>query len=166
MGRAHYHNMRCHNGSQLILPKGDIVMTRVTTKNLPDFYKATVGFDRVFDEIERTFVNGAGTGYPPYNIARFSENDYVISLAVAGFTMNDLEVTQDGNKLTVTGTAPQTDDTVEYLHKGIAGRSFERVFQIADHVEVVSAKHELGVLNIALKRNIPEELLPRKIEIK
>lgn len=140
-------------------------MTRITTKNLPDFYKATVGFDRLFDEMERAFTNTTSTGYPPYNIAKVTDNEYVISLAVAGFTMADLEVTQDGNKLTVTGTAPQTDDTVEYLHKGIAGRSFEREFRIADHVEVVGAKLELGVLNISLKQNLPEELLPRKIDI-
>lgn len=146
--------------------KGENKMTRITTKNLPDFYKATVGFDRMFDEMERVFANTASTGYPPYNIAKLSENEYLISLAVAGFTMADLEITQDGNKLTVNGIAPEADQTVEYLHKGIAGRSFERVFQIADHVEVTGAKLELGVLNINLKRNIPEELLPRKIEIK
>lgn len=140
-------------------------MTRITTKNLPDFYKATVGFDRLFDEMERAFTNTTSTGYPPYNIAKVTDNEYVISLAVAGFTMADLEVTQDGNKLTVTGTAPQTDDSVEYLYKGIAGRSFEREFRIADHVEVVGAKLELGVLNISLKQNLPEELLPRKIDI-
>lgn len=140
-------------------------MTRITTKNLPDFYKATVGFDRLFDEMERAFANTTSTGYPPYNIAKVTDNQYVISLAVAGFTMADLEVTQDGNKLSVTGTAPQQDDSVEYLYKGIAGRSFEREFRIADHVEVVGAKLELGVLNITLEQNLPEELLPRKIDI-
>lgn len=139
-------------------------MTRVTTRNLPDFYKATVGFDRMFDEMERAFTN-TSTGYPPYNIIKLNENEYLISLAVAGFTMADLEVTQDGNKLVITGTAPQADPDVEYLHKGIAGRSFEREFRIADHVEVVGAKLELGVLNITLKQNLPEELLPRKIDI-
>ena len=142
-------------------------MTRLTTSNLPDFYKRTIGFDRLFNELERglTTSHNAG-GYPPYNIIRTEDNTYLISIAVAGFTMEDLEVTQDGKYLTVAGTAPEQDETVEYLHRGLAGRSFKREFQLAEHVEVVDAKLELGVLNITLKQNIPDELLPRRIEIK
>lgn len=141
-------------------------MTKLTTRNLPDFYKQTVGFDRLFNEMERAFTNTQATGYPPYNIAKTDANKYLISIAVAGFAMENLEITQDGNWLTVKGTAPEQDETVEYVHRGLAGRSFERKFQIADHVEVQEAKLDLGVLNIYLEQIIPEELLPRRIEIK
>lgn len=141
-------------------------MTRLTTKNLPDFYKSTIGFDRLFDEMERAFTTTQGGGYPPYNIVKTGENVYVISIACAGFRKEDLEVTQDGKKLTVTGKAPEQDETVEYLHRGLAGRSFERVYQLADHVEITDVRLELGVLNIYLEEIVPEELLPRKIEIK
>jgi len=141
-------------------------MTRLTTKNLPDFYKSTVGFDRLFNEMERAFTSTTSSGYPPYNIVKTGDNVYVISIAVAGFDKKDLEVTQDGNKLTVTGTAPEQDETVEYLHRGLAGRSFERQFQLADHVEVTDVRLELGVLNVYLEQIVPDELLPRKLEIK
>ena len=141
-------------------------MTRLTTKNLPDFYKSTVGFDRLFNEMERAFSASATTGYPPYNIVRTEENKYVISVAVAGFAKENLEVTQDGKKLSIVGTAPEQDETVEYLHRGLAGRSFAREFTLADHVEITEVKLELGVLNVFLEQIVPDELLPRKIEIK
>ena len=140
------------------------MMTKLTTRNLPDFYKATVGFDRLFNEMEQQLTQTAG-GYPPYNIVRTEDNKYVISLAVAGFSKEDLEVTQDGKKLVVTGTAPEQDETVEYLHRGLAGRSFTREFTLADHVEIQEVKLELGVLNVYLEQIIPQELLPRTIEI-
>lgn len=141
-------------------------MTKLTTRNLPDFYKQTVGFDRLFNEMERAFTNSASTGYPPYNIIRTEENKYVISVAVSGFDKSDLEVTQDGKKLVITGTAPEQDESVEYLHRGLAGRSFAREFTLADHVEITEVKLELGVLNVYLEQIIPDELLPRSIEIK
>lgn len=140
-------------------------MTRITTLDLPALHRATVGFDRMFDQMERSFENAKGSGYPPYNVVRRSENEYVISIAVAGFTMDNIEITQDNKTLTIEGVAPEQDDTVEYLHKGIAGRSFRREFTLAEFVEVSSAELELGVLNVFLNRNIPEELQPRKIEI-
>ena len=141
-------------------------MTKLTTRNLPDFYKATVGFDRMFNEMERAFANTATTGYPPYNIAKTGDHEYLISVAVAGFAKDDLEITQDGKQLTITGSAPDQDDGVEYLHRGLAGRSFKREFTLADHVEIKEVKLDLGVLNISLEQVVPEELLPRKIEIK
>ena len=141
-------------------------MTRLTTLNLPDFARATVGFDRLFNEMERQFANSASNGYPPYNIVQVDEDEYMISLAVAGFGMDNLEITKDGNTLTVEGTSPKGEETVNYLHKGIAGRSFRREFTLADHVEVESAGLELGMLNIYLKREVPEELQPKKISIK
>jgi molecular chaperone IbpA len=138
-------------------------MTR--TFDLTPFTRATVGFDRLFDELDRQFANSAATGYPPYNIVAINENEYMISLAVAGFGMGDLEITKDGNVLTVEGTAPNSDESVRYLHKGIAGRGFRRQFTLADYVEVESASLELGMLNIRLVRRIPEELQPKRIAI-
>jgi|SRR6056300_852439 molecular chaperone IbpA len=142
-------------------------MTRLTTLDLPNFHRATIGFDRLFDELERSFQNSPnGNGYPPYNIAQINEDEYMISLAVAGFGMDNLEITKDGNILRVEGTSPKGDEKVNYLHKGIGGRNFRREFTLADHVEVQNAGLELGMLNIHLVREVPEELQPKKIAIK
>ena len=140
-------------------------MTRLTTLDLPNFHRATIGFDRLFNEMETRFANSASQGYPPYNIAQINEDEYMISLAVAGFGMDNLEITKDGNILRVEGTSPKGDETVNYLHKGIGGRNFRREFTLADHVEVHCANLELGMLNIHLKREVPEELQPKKIKI-
>ncbi len=141
-------------------------MTRLTTLNLPDFARATVGFDRMFDEMERSFSNTTSSGYPPYNIAQINDDEYMISIAVAGFGMDNLDITKDDKLLTIEGTSPKGDEEVNYLHKGIAGRNFRREFTLADHVDVQRATLELGMLNIHLKREIPEELQPKKIAIK
>ena len=106
-----------------------------------------------------------GNGYPPYNIAQIDEDEYMISLAVAGFGMDNLSIEKDGNTLKIEGTAPKGDDDVNYLHKGIGGRNFRREFTLADHVDVVTANLELGMLNVHLKRELPEELQPKKIKI-
>ena len=140
-------------------------MTRLTTLDLPNFHRATIGFDRLFNEMETRFANSASNGYPPYNIAQINEDEYMISLAVAGFGMDNLDITKDGNILRVEGTSPKGDETVNYLHKGIGGRNFRREFTLADHVEVHCANLELGMLNIHLKREVPEELQPKKIKI-
>ena len=141
-------------------------MTRLTTLDLPQFHRATVGFDRLFTEMERQFANSPnGNGYPPYNIAQINEDEYMISLAVAGFSMDNLSITTDGDQLKIEGTAPKGDEEVNYLHKGIGGRNFRREFTLADHVEVENATLELGMLNVHLKREVPEELQPKKIKI-
>ena len=141
-------------------------MTRLTTLDLPHFHRATVGFDRLFEQMNTQFANSPnGNGYPPYNIAQINEDEYMISLAVAGFGMDNLEIEKDGKMLRIEGTAPKGDDEVNYLHKGIGGRNFRREFTLADHVEVESAGLELGMLNVHLKRNVPEELQPKKIKI-
>jgi len=140
-------------------------MTRLTTLDLPSFRRATIGFDRLFEEMDRTFANSASNGYPPYNIAQVNDDEYVITLAVAGFGMDSLDITKDKSVLTIEGTAPKGDETVNYLHKGIAGRNFRREFTLADHVEVVSASLDNGMLNVYLKREVPEELQPKKIAI-
>ena len=141
-------------------------MTRLTTLNLPHLHKATIGFDRLFNELERGFANSPnGNGYPPYNIAQINDDEYMISLAVAGFGMDNLDITKDGNILRVEGTSPKGGENVNYLHKGIGERNFRREFTLADHVEVENAGLEHGMLNIHLKREVPEELQPKKIAI-
>ena len=141
-------------------------MTRIDTINLPHFHKATIGFDRLFNELNRTFENSPnGNGYPPYNIAQLNEDEYIISVAVAGFNMDDLEITKDGGQLKIEGTAPQADDTINYLHKGIGGRNFRREFTLADHVNVAGATLELGMLNVHLVREVPDALKPKTIKI-
>ena len=143
-------------------------MTRLTTLDLAPFTRASIGFDRLFEQMDRQFANSANGGYPPYNIVQINEDEYMITMAVAGFGMDDLSITKDGNLLTVEGTSQRKDDeeTTVYLHRGIAGRSFRRQFTVAEYVEVESATLELGMLNIHLKRYIPEEKQPKKIAIK
>ena len=142
-------------------------MTRLTTLTLPNLHKATIGFDRLFNELERGFANSPnGNGYPPYNIAQINEDEYMISVAVAGFGMDNLSIEKDGNILKIEGVAPKGDEHVNYLHKGIGGRNFRREFTLADHVEVVNATLELGMLNVHLVREVPEALQPKKIAIK
>ena len=140
-------------------------MTRLTTLDLPHFTRATIGFDRLFDEMTRSFENTKSSGYPPYNIAQINEDEYMISIAVAGFGMDNLDITLEKNVLTVEGNTPNGDEKVNYLHKGIGGRSFRRQFTLAEHIEVEQAGLELGMLNIHLKREVPKELQPKKIEI-
>jgi len=117
--------------------------------------------------MDRMFENSAnkGAGYPPYNIAQINENEFMISLAVAGFGMDNLSIEKDGNVLQIEGKAPIGDEKVNYLHKGIGGRNFRREFTLAEHVDVKNANLELGMLNIHLKREVPEELQPKKIKI-
>lgn len=139
-------------------------MTR--TFDLTPFARSTVGFNRLFNELDRQLQNSPNaTGYPPYNIVQINDNEYMISIAVAGFGMDNLDITKDGNVLRVEGIAVISNDNVNYLHKGIAGRNFCREFTLADHVEVESANLELGMLNIYLKQVVPEELQPKKIAI-
>ena len=141
-------------------------MTRLTTLDLPSFHRSTVGFDRLFNELDRQFANSQSQGYPPYNIAQINEDEFMITLAVAGFGMDNLDITKDGNILRVEGTSPKGGENVNYLHKGIGERNFRREFTLADHVDVESAGLEHGMLNIHLVREVPEELQPKKIAIK
>ena len=141
-------------------------MTRLTTLDLPNFHRATIGFDRLFNEMERTFANSSGTGnYPPYNIVQINDDEYMISIAVAGFGMDNLDVTQDGNELVIEGKQPVGSEDTNYLHKGIGTRNFKRTFTLAEHVNVENATLELGMLNVHLVREVPEELKPKSISI-
>lgn len=131
------------------------------------FYRATIGFDRVFDMLDHV-VNqtGGGAGYPPYNIEKTGDDAYRIVMAVAGFSEAELNVTQKEGELLVTGQAqPNGEAEKEYLYRGIAGRNFERRFQLADHVRVTCAKLANGLLTIDLQRELPEEKRPRAIPI-
>lgn len=142
-------------------------MTRLNTLDLPSIYRATVGFNRLFDEFERQFANSpsAGNNYPPYNVLEINNDEWMIHVAVAGFDMDDLDITLEKNILTIEGSSPKVDENVNYLYKGIGSRNFRRQFTLAEHVEVYSATLELGILNIHLKRNVPEEHQPKKIAI-
>ena len=141
-------------------------MTRLQTLNIPNLHRASIGFDQMFNELERSFANTPNSqGYPPYNIAQINDDEYMISIAVAGFGMDNLDITKDGKILRIEGTSPKGDEEVNYLHKGIGARNFRREFTLADHVEVVDASLQLGMLNIQLKREVPEELQPKKIKI-
>lgn len=134
------------------------------TFDLTPLYRSTVGFDRVFDLLD-TMGKAETGGYPPYNIERLDENDYRITLAVAGFSEEELDVELHENALTVTGSRGENEDGRTFLYQGIAGRSFQRRFQLAEHVRVAGASLVNGLLNIELRREIPESAKPRKISI-
>ena len=140
------------------------------TYDLSPLYRSTVGFDRLFAMLDQASGNdGAAGGYPPYNIERTAENDYRITVAVAGFAEADLTIESRENVLTIRGAkeAPAADDGArrEVLHQGIAARAFERRFQLADHVQVMGASMENGLLHVDLVREIPEAQKPRRIAI-
>lgn len=126
-------------------------------------YRSAIGFDRLANLIESAASNG-NAGYPPYNIEQLGDNDYRISMAVAGFTQEELELSFQENLLTVKGNK-QADTERHYLYQGIAERGFERRFQLADYVIVTEASLDNGLLSISLKRELPEALKPRRIEI-
>lgn len=135
--------------------------------DLTPFHRSTIGFDRLFSLLDQ--VNGGDTAvpsYPPYNIERTAENAYRISLAVAGFSNAELSIEAAANTLSVKGEKADTDGEVsDILFRGIAGRSFERRFQLADHVTVTGARLENGLLHIDLVRELPEAMKPRLIPI-
>lgn len=132
--------------------------------DLSPLFRSTVGFDRLNRLID-TASNAQVPSYPPYNIEKLGEDDYRITMAVAGFGADDLEITQKENALFITGNGNTSSDGVTYLHRGIAARPFERRFALADHVNVADASLENGILVVDLKREVPEALKPRKIAI-
>jgi molecular chaperone IbpA len=131
-------------------------------RDFSPYFRSTVGFDHLFDMLEHAV--DAGNGYPPYNIERTDETHYRISVAVAGFAEKDLNVEVRDGVLTLIGKREESEKQ-SYLHQGIAGRAFERRFQLAEHVEVRAAKLENGLLHIDLERIVPEEKKPRRITI-
>lgn len=133
------------------------------------YTRVGVGFDRIFGELDRLMnINAASnSSYPPFNLEKTGDNSYRITMAVAGFTDKDIEVTQKENTLTVIGHKEETDEdrTREYIHRGIANRSFTRELLLADHVEVKVASLKDGLLVIDMEETVPEELKPRKIPL-
>lgn len=138
---------------------------RISADTLSPLYKMSVGFDRLADQFfnDPTFANA--TGYPPFNISKL-EDDYEITLAVAGFKKSDIDITVEEGTLKIAGTSEVLDgEDREYLHKGIAERNFIRTFKLAEYVEVKSAKLEDGILRVTLYRNIPDAMKPQTIDI-
>lgn len=136
--------------------------------DLPAITKFGIGFDNMFDELMRVTAQQSSTNYPPYNIVQVNDDEYTISLAVAGFGLDNLSVTKDKNFLIIEGKEyqPDTEKVVpNYLHKGISNRDFRREFQLADHVEISGAHLELGILSVHLKREVPENAKPKTIAI-
>ena len=136
------------------------------TIDLSPLYRSLVGFDRLAAQLDAAARTEASSGYPPYNIERTGENDYRIEIAVAGFKPEELNVEVKENLLTVTGRKAANDDAKQYLHRGLAERNFERKFQLTDYLVVVDAELSNGLLAISLKRELPEALKPRTVEIK
>ena len=134
------------------------------TIDFSPLYRSVVGFDRLASLLETASVDAAA-GYPPYNIERTDENAYRVEIAVAGFRPEELNIEVKENLLTVQGRKAANDDQRRFLHRGLAERNFERRFQLADYVVVTEAKLADGLLSISLKRELPEALKPRQIEI-
>jgi molecular chaperone IbpA len=135
------------------------------TYDFTPLYRSAIGFDRLaqlFDEAQRT---EAQPSYPPYNIELVTEDRYRVTMAVAGFDRSELEIETERDQLKIIGRRQKDDAKHTYLHRGIAARDFEHRFQLADHVKVVGAKLENGLLSIELAREVPEALKPRKIAI-
>lgn len=137
---------------------------RTYNLDLTPLFRSTVGFDRMGRLLDSA-SNTEAPSYPPYNIEKVADDQYRVTMAVAGFHADDLDITQNNNTLVVTGNQSKETEEAQYLHRGIATRSFERQFELADHVNVTGAGLENGLLVIELKREVPEELKPRKIEI-
>jgi len=139
----------------------------MTTFDFSPLFRTSVGYDRLANLLNATHRVEQGNGFPPYNIQKAGEDRYRITMAVAGFSDADLNITSENSKLVVTGERPEEPEDEEhgFLYRGIATRSFERRFNLADHVKVVGARLDNGLLHIDLEREIPEEMKPRKIEI-
>ena len=136
--------------------------------DIPALHKFGIGFDNMFDDLMRVSTQQSTSNYPPYNIVQINEDEYMISLAVAGFGLDNLSVTKDKKFLIIEGKEYQPDCekiVPNYLHKGISNRDFRREFQLADHVEIGNAHLELGILNVHLKREVPEDAKPKTIAI-
>lgn len=128
--------------------------------------RALIGFDQMFDQMERRFQNSVSNNYPPHNILKLEDNEYAIQLAVTGFEKSEISVTVEDNVLIVKGESQITDYAPEaYLHRGLATRDFVKEFPLAEHIEVVGAETKNGMLTIKLVRNIPESAKPKVIDI-
>ena len=138
----------------------------MTTFDFSPLYRTSVGFDRLASLMSSATRQDQGNSYPPYNIRTTGDDHYQITMAIAGFSEDDIDITTEHNRLLVTGNrADESEDQGEYLYRGIATRTFERRFNLADHVKVIGASLENGLLHIDLEREIPEAMKPRSIKI-
>jgi len=133
----------------------------MSTFNFAPLYRSTIGFDRLFDLLD----NSVRPDWPPYNIEKKGENEYRVSMAVAGFRPEEIEMTQQGGSLVVSGQRKLEENSPHLLHQGIASRSFRQTFNIADDVKVIGANLENGLLSVDLVREVPEAMKPKRIEI-
>jgi len=142
--------------------------TVMTTFDFSPLFRTSVGYDRLASLLNSATRLEQGAGFPPYNIQKAGEDRYRITMAVAGFSDNELNITTENNRLVVTGEKPEEQESEDnaYLYRGIATRSFERRFNLAEHVRVSGARLDNGLLHIELEREIPEAMKPRTIEIR
>ena len=139
---------------------------QLTTLDIPALHRRTIGFDQLFQELNRVFTNSrADDNYPPHNIIKVDDDHYIIEIAVAGFAESEIDVELEKNLLTVRGDQAKPEVQPEYVHKGISSKYFEKSWPLAEHVEVRAATVKNGILSIALERLVPEEAKPKKIAI-
>lgn len=136
-----------------------------TNFDFTPYRRSTVGFDRLFDVLETAHRTGVVDNYPPFDIERTGDDDYRITLAIAGFKTDEIDMVAQANKLVVTGKKGDETGDRQFVHRGIATRAFERRFELADYVTVTGATLDNGLLTIELKREVPEVMRPRKIAI-
>jgi molecular chaperone IbpA len=137
----------------------------VRTYDVSPLFRSSVGFDRLFDLLTQAERAEASTAWPPYNIEKAADDQYRITMAVAGFTQDEIELTQHDTTLLVSGQKAGQEGEHQYLHRGIAARTFRQTFNLAEHVKVAGATMENGLLTIELQREVPEALKPRRITI-
>ena len=156
---------QCPNDSYFIKEKTMNQLARFDTTALN---RALIGFDRLFNDVERGFVNSVQSNYPPYNLLKTSDDNYTLEIAVTGFKKEEITVELNQGQLIVKGIHQTIteDHEVEYLHRGLAARDFQRRFTLADHMEVGDAEVADGLLRVYIKRIVPEALKPRVIAIK
>ncbi|NDB64810.1 MAG: heat-shock protein Hsp20 [Euryarchaeota archaeon] len=142
-------------------------MTRLTHLDLQPIYRNSIGVDRLFDTILGNIEHASSSNYPPYNILKKDDDNYIIEVAVAGFDEGEIDVTTHDGVLTIKGEKADVSErpTMDYLHQGIGTRKFERVFNLSDYVEVVSASVANGILSVELERNVPDSMKPKTIAI-
>jgi molecular chaperone IbpA len=141
-------------------------MNAITRFDTTALNRALIGFDQLFDNVERRFANQVQNNYPPYNVIKHDDNHFEIEVAVAGFDKEDITVEVDQDQLIIKGKKTPVETEVQYMHRGLAARDFERTWTLADHMQVGDAELTNGILSVKLTRIIPEALKPRLIAIK
>lgn len=141
-------------------------MNAITRFDTQALNRALIGFDQLFNNVERRFANQVQNNYPPYNVLKHDDNHFEIEIAVAGFEKEDIKIEVDQDQLIIKGQRLKDDDSDKYLHRGLAARDFERSWTLAEYMEVGDAELTNGILSVKLTRIVPEALKPRLIAIK